>query len=278
MKQQDHGDDRFACFICRLNFSGLTGTKIILWLLAITIVSFVIGFGILALSGGMAPGKDSPFLHTAALTPKTTSFPLGNATAGKAEITLGAGELAIRDNAPAGTFVQATVFSSAKEWQPVVSQSMNGTTTILAMTDRGYKGKEWVAVNSPNRWEILLSSQVPLDLSVAVGAGDSTLDLGPLNLNSLSVSNGAGETDVDLAGYHGMPFTGIIHNGVGDLTIRVAKNSNTCIIISQGVGDVGNRGLVQHDEKYITDYYNPSLPATEILVEQGVGDIRVEAV
>ena len=53
------GDDKFACFVCNLNLAGLTGTKIILWLVAITIVSFVIGFGILAVSGDLPASSEN---------------------------------------------------------------------------------------------------------------------------------------------------------------------------------------------------------------------------
>ena len=63
MNQKRQDDDPLACFVCSLNLSGLTMTKVILWLIAITIVSFAIGFCIMALSGDFPPGaeqKDRP--------------------------------------------------------------------------------------------------------------------------------------------------------------------------------------------------------------------------
>ena len=45
MNAQKPDNDRLAYHVGSLNLSGLTMTKVILWLAAITIVSFVIGFG-----------------------------------------------------------------------------------------------------------------------------------------------------------------------------------------------------------------------------------------
>lgn len=281
MKSKGPGDDKFACFVCNLNLSGLTGTRIILWLVAITIVSFVIGFGILAISGGLQTSlenKGSPFRTTAMFTPVTTTFPLGDATAGSIGITMGAGELSLHGGAPADAIMEATVFSQAPEWQPEYLQSLNGTIKTVTMTDKGHKGKELFAVHSPNSWEVYLNNRIPVDLEVAVGAGDSTLDLGSLNLGALSVHNGAGETKIDLTGYRGNVFSGEINSGVGDLTIIVEKNSNTRITVHQGVGDIGNNGFTPNEDTYTTPGYNSALPVNQIIVEQGVGDITLEAV
>ena len=281
MKENTPTDDKFACFVMKLNLSGLTGTKIIMWLAAIMIASFVIGFGILAVTDGLSgtsPGKSTPFRHGAMLSPNITAIPLDGATSGRIGITMGAGELSLSGGAPARSFSEVTVFSRAPEWQPEYTQSFNGTTKVLAITDPGHEGKEWFSVDSPNRWDIRVTDQVPVELSVALGAGDSALDLNGLTLTRLSVSNGAGETTIDLGRYSRSPFTADIHNGIGDLTIRIPRTSSTRISVHQGVGDIDAKGLVQHDEYYSTDSYNPSLPANEILINQGVGDISIETV
>jgi hypothetical protein len=280
-KRQQSDDDRLACFVCTLNLSGLTMTKVILWLLALTIVSFVIGFGILALSGQLpvsAQSKVSPFRHSALSSPNTTSFALDGASEGRIDITLGAGEFSLRGGASDDTLLEATVFSRAPEWQPEYLQTRNGTQKTVTMTDRGHTGKEWVAVHSPNHWVVLVGNRVPVDLTVRVGAGDNTLDLSSLEIRSLTVNTGAGDTEIDLSRYHGGAFPGWIHNGIGDLTVRVPKESNTRIHISQGVGDTESSGCEQQDGTFTTPGYRPAVPGTEIRIEQGVGDIRIEAV
>ena len=90
-----------------------------------------------------------------------------------------------------------------------------------------------------------------------LGAGDNSLELGSLNLASLTVSNGAGNTEIDLRHYRGGPYHAEIHNGVGDLTLRIDKNSNTRILLHQGVGDIDINGIEQKDEHYTTTRFQP---------------------
>jgi hypothetical protein len=279
MKSREPCDDKFACLVSRLNLSGLTGTKIILWLAAIAIASFVIGFGILAVSGNLPASSDtkaSPFRHTSMLSPNTTTIPLEGATAGNIRVTLGAGELTLNGGAPSSALVAATVFSKAPEWQPEIVQSLNGSVKSVTITDKGFKGKEWFAVHSPNSWEILVNDQVPVNLTVNVGAGDNRLDLGTLNLDSLVVNTGAGDTEIDLGRTRAGPYHAEIHNGVGDLTIRVKKNSNTRVSLDHGVGDLSSKGFEQEHDILVTEGFDPALPTTEIFVKQGVGDITLE--
>jgi hypothetical protein len=275
------GDDRLACFMCTMNLSGLTVTRVILWLTAITIVSFVIGFGILAVSGDLPTSpenKASPFRHSSLLTPNTTTLGLDGAAAGHVRITMGAGEVTLRGGAPATALAEATVFSRAPEWQPEIVQSMNGSVKSATITDTGHKGKEWFAVHSPNSWEIAMNEQVPVDLTVDVGAGDSRLDLGSLNLTSLVVNNGAGDTEIDLGRNRAGSYHAEIHNGVGDLTIRIPRDSNTRITLHHGVGDISSKGFEQENDILVTTGFSTSLPINEILVKQGVGSISLETV
>jgi len=146
------------------------------------------------------------------------------------------------------------------------------------MMEKGHTTKEWFAVDSPNHWEIRLDDTIPLDLAVNLGAGDSRLNLGTLNLTSLAVNNGAGDLRIDLGGYHGKRFDAEIVNGVGDVTLLVPRYSNTRIEISRGVGDLTGAGLIRENDSFTTAGYNLSLPLNTISVKQGVGSILIEAV
>jgi len=264
-----------------LVWSNINPVRMVMWLVAITIVSFVIGFGILALSGGFPPaaGEDfSLFRNGVVCVPCTTNMSLDGARQGELKVTLGAGKLLLHGGAPPDTFMQATVFSKSPEWQPAFSRSMNGSNLQVAMIDKGHKAKEWFAVDSPNKWEISVTDAVPLDIDINVGAGDSRLDLGALNLSTLAVKNGAGDARIDLAGYHGDRFDATIENGVGDLTLRVPKDSNTKIEVQNGVGDIADNGLIRENGSFTTPGYSPSRPVNTIHIKQGIGSISLEAV
>jgi hypothetical protein len=304
MNSQKPDNDRLAYHVGRINLSGLTMTKVILWLVAITIVTFVIGFGLLTISGELpssSENKASPFRQTARLTTNTTTIPLDGATNGSITVTMGAGEVTLRGTAPSTALMEATVFSREPEWQPAILASRNGTEKIVTMTEKGHKGRDWFALESPNSWDVRINEKIPVNLYVEVGAGETSLELGSLNLASLTVSNGAGDTKIDLSHYRGGPLqaqinNGIgdmkiyfddyrggplqaqINNGIGDLTVRIDKTSNTRITVHSGVGDVSTDGIAQDNEIYTPAGFNPALPVSEIAISQGVGSIQLEAV
>ena len=156
MNPEKPGDDRIACIVCSLNLSGLTMIKVILWLVAITIVSFVIGFGILAVSGTLHPDTGnslSPFRHTAPFSPNTTTIPLDGATTGMIRITMGAGEVTVSGNAPAAMLMETTVYCKASECHPVVRSSINGTEKTVTMTKKDSEDGKWFPDHTPEQLE-----------------------------------------------------------------------------------------------------------------------------
>ena len=281
MSADEEQKKRSSCVCCHMNLRGISATRIILWLVAITIVSFAIGFGILALNGGSSPSGDhpfTPFRNNALLTSNTTLIPLDEATSGDVRLTLGAGDLTLRGGAPDTALMEATVFTEAGIWQPELAQEVNNAQKVVTITEKGHTGKTWFAVDSPNRWEIRLSDTIPIRLEENVGAGDNTLRLGTLNLETLSVHTGAGDTIVDLSGYHGGRFDATIKTGVGDLRLRIPQTSNTRIVVHQGIGDINEDGFIRHDDTYITAGFNSSIAVNQITLNQGVGSITLEAV
>ncbi len=278
-------DDRLACFISNLNLSGLTVTRIILWLIAICIVSFVIGFGILAVSGEPPFGsenRESTFRQTAMLKPMTTSIPLDGANSGDIRITLSAGELTLQGGASNDQLMETKVFSRAAEMMPVFTQMVNNSQKTVVMTEPVHEKKGVFPLHPQNdwanNWDIHLNEKVPLNVNLDIGAGHTRLVLGSLNMSSLIINSGAGDSEIDLSMYQNGPFLAEIHNGVGELTLKIPRNSNTRIIVHHGVGDITSNGLVQNDETYTTAGFSPALPVNEIAVRQGVGSIQLEAV
>jgi hypothetical protein len=285
MKPEKSSDDPLAYIVLGLNISGLTMTKVILWLIAITIVSFAIGFGILALSGGFTHSPEpvaTPFNRTAILSPNMTAFPLDSASSGAIRIVLGTGDLSVRSGTRPENLAETTVYTGSPEMLPDYTVDTSGSTKTIAMTETGHKKKDWVFAHSPeswdNTWDVRLNDAVPFAVTVNTGAGDCDILLGDANLTSLTVNTGAGDTTIDLGGYHGGRFSAVIHNGVGDLTFRIKKESNTKILLHQGVGDIDASGLAQTDEHYTTAGFNPALPVNDIAITQGVGSINLEAV
>jgi len=56
--------------------------------------------------------------------------------------------------------------------------SLHGTEKTVTMIEKGHKGKEWFAVDSPNSWDVRINEIIPVNLSVEVGAGETSLNSG----------------------------------------------------------------------------------------------------
>jgi hypothetical protein len=86
-----------------------------------------------------------------------------------------------------------------------------------------------------NEWSIQLGSGVPLDLSIDVGAGESTLRLGGLDLAELSVDTGAGTTSIDLTGSWQHDVHASVRGGVGELRIDLPSEIGVRVNASTGL-------------------------------------------
>lgn len=88
------------------------------------------------------------------------------------------------------------------------------------------------------RWEIGLNPDVPLELSINGGVGESDLDLRDLNLTALNLSGGVGEMKLTL------PATGAryevrLNGSVGGLDIEIPdRDADLVLWISGGVGGI----------------------------------------
>ena len=86
------------------------------------------------------------------------------------------------------------------------------------------------------RWNIGLSPNLPLDLRLSGGVGESTLDLSGLQLTRLSYNSGVGDTTVSLpgSGSYSVDFNG----GVGKLAVNFAEGAAVNANVDAGVGEI----------------------------------------
>src|SRR5271154_4283235 len=67
--------------------------------------------------------------------------------------------------------------------------------------------------NSGNSWDVKLAENLPIELSVDIGAGKGDLRLAKVDLTKLDVTIGAGQVLVDLTGERGKDLQADIHGG-----------------------------------------------------------------
>jgi hypothetical protein len=96
------------------------------------------------------------------------------------------------------------------------------------------------------RWDIGLTPEIPLDLRLQGGVGDSTFDLSGIQLTNLSLNGGVGGSTITLPDGS---FKFSLNGGVGETRVIFSENAAVDATIQGGVGgiilDVPENGAVR---------------------------------
>jgi hypothetical protein len=125
---------------------------------------------------------------------------------------------------------------------------------------------------------VRFNDEVPTDLSVQMGAGESNLDLDSLGLTGLALEMGAGKTTVDLTGDYTRDFDASIQGGVGQATVMLPSEVGVRARAEGGLGAINAKGLKKEGDSYVNDAYGNSDVTLEVDVQGGVGEINLEVV
>jgi hypothetical protein len=129
--------------------------------------------------------------------------------------------------------------------------------------------------NDHNEWDIHVANNVPTNLRLEMGAGQSNLRLNGVDVKNLDIHMGAGQLDLDLTGPRSTSVTGTIEGGVGQATIRLPKDVGVHVEASGGIGSVDSRGLKRDGDAYINDQYGKTPTNIELTIHGGIGEIRL---
>lgn len=209
-------------------------------------------------------------------SPKTMSVGRDGASALDLRLRFGAGEIDLGDGTEGNELLHLTAGNDNPTQPYDCTSTMSGTVRTVRIRSRS--PFPWHNDMSASCWNIRLNREVPVALDLRNIAGRSQLDLGNLNLTGLKIKNGAGETRVDLAGYHGGDFDALIRNGMGHLVIRVPRESNTRIRVHHGMGDTDIRGLMMEGNTYVLHSARPEAPRISCQIKRGIGALTLEAV
>jgi hypothetical protein len=265
-----------------LDLSKISVSRVILWLIAIAIVSFFMGFVTLAMTGGFSPPNErwlaNPEKNTSSESTYGFLTPDG-AQSADVFISMGAGDLTVQGGADEKNLMESTISTSNPAWRPAIDYSINNSHGNLRITQKDHAEKMMFPGTLLNRWDIRFNDEIPLSLDVNTGVGDSKLNIGTLNLTALHVKMGTGDQIVDFSGYSRDGLDTEITCGVGDLTVRVPRGMNSRITVDNGIGDISADGFVKKDGVYrVSGSPYTVTSTTNIHVKQGVGSITLEAV
>jgi hypothetical protein len=162
-------------------------------------------------------------------------------------------------------------------WKPKVSYDVSGEKGELVVKQGGTSGGG-LGGDARNEWDISLNDEVPTDLAVRLGAGESDLDLDSLTLTGVDLQMGAGATTVDLTGDYAQDFDASIEGGVGEATVLLPSEIGVKAKAEGGIGAISAKGLKKVDGSYVNDAYGESDTNLSVVVKGGVGAINLKVV
>jgi N-terminal domain of toast_rack, DUF2154 len=208
------------------------------------------------------------------LTTDSKTIEAGSAEAVEMNLRMGAGELRVSGGAEAlmeGEFTRRT-----KQRPAEVDYRVAGTKGFLAVRQRHTSGL--FAGNSHYEWDIRLNNEMPTDLKIDLGAGESRLNLAQIDLRSLSVDMGVGEMRLDLSGKHERDLEVSIDGGIGSGKIYLPRDVGVRVRVDGGIGSVDAHEFRKEGHVYMNDAYGKSPVTIDVSIEAGIGsiDLRLE--
>jgi hypothetical protein len=198
-----------------------------------------------------------------------------DAQSARAQLKMGAGELNLAGGAD--QLMEGDFSYNVSEWKPEVSYGVSGDEGKLVVRQGGSEGSNLTG-EARNEWEIRLNDELPTDLVVQIGAGESNLDLDSLSLMGLKLQMGAGKTTVDLTGDYARSFDASIQGGVGEATVMLPSGVGVKAKAQGGLGKINAEGLKRVGNSYVNDAYGESDVTLNVNVQGGVGQINLEVV
>jgi hypothetical protein len=198
-----------------------------------------------------------------------------NAQFARAKLQMGAGELNLTGGAD--QLMDGDFSYNVADWKPKVSYDVSGDKGDLVVRQGGSEGSNLTG-EARNEWDISLNDELPTDLVVQMGAGESDLDLDSLTLEGLKLQMGAGKTTVDLTGDYAQAFDASIQGGVGEATVLLPSEVGVKAKAEGGLGKINAEGLKRVGDSYVNDAYGESNVNLSVDVKGGVGDINLEVV
>jgi len=240
----------------------------------VVVLSIVVMAATAVLAGacGMQPGGKP---QVGKMQHESKSVDPKNAQSARDRLKMGAGELNLTGGAD--QLMEADFSYNVADWKPKVSYAVSGDEGELVVQQGSARGSG-LSGDARNEWDVSLNDEVPTDLGVQMGAGESDLDLDSLTLTGLDLQMGAGKTTIDLTGDYTQDFDASIQGGVGEATVLLPSEVGVKAKAEGGLGKINAKGLKRVGDSYVNGAYGDSDVTLDVDVQGGVGQINLEVV
>ena len=187
------------------------------------------------------------------------------------ELNLSVGELTLSKGAE--DWVEGSIKYGKKKLKPEVIYNRKGNKGEVIIKQKGLNS--FNNSNVKNEWNLELTDNVPINLSVDSGVSSTELDLQGLMLEKLDINAGVGDLHVDLGGdAWENSFETNIKTGVGEATVILPSEVGVKIKSEKGLGTSNVVGFISQGEGvYVNEAYEDADVILTVNTEMGVGDI-----
>jgi hypothetical protein len=198
------------------------------------------------------------------------SIDLGNTERTNIELDMGAGELTL--NGGATNLVDGSIEYSLPAWKPEIRTSTVGLSQAVTIKQPEHHG---VVGHVHSVWNLQVNNGVLVDMAINCGAGHAQLNLGDLQLRSVSVNIGAGQVEMDLRGHPRRDYDVSISGGIGQATVYLPHDIGIWAEAHGGIGHIDVEGLRKIGDHWENDLYDNGKVNLRLKVEGGIGEIRI---
>ncbi len=213
----------------------------------------------------------NPALSVGTLRTESQSVKLGDAKTVNVNINFGAGVLDLTGGGE--DLLDADFTYNVAKLKPQVEYA-DGKLVVSQPETRGMPALPGVT-NFRNEWSLRLSNNVPMDLSVDVGAGTSNIKLGGLSLSGLDITLGATEGTIDLSGDWAHDLDVTIDAGASNITVLLPKDVGVHVVVDRGPTAIDTQGLTQDGDVYTNAAYGESGVTMDVDLKTGIGIVNL---
>ncbi len=201
---------------------------------------------------------------------------LGDIDSVLVDLNMGVGELDIASGS--ANLMDAEFTYNIEDWRPEVLFEQRGSRGELTVSQPQGEINGIPDDDIKYRWSVILTNDIPMDMNIDLGVGESNLNLRGLNLQSLVVDTGVGETTIDLTGKWQESFDVRINGGVGSTTVYLPENVGLRLEADTGIGSLVVNGLQKEGDSnvYTNAAYGESEVDITFDISGGIGEITVQ--
>ncbi len=252
--------------------AGLALSRVRAWLGSTAfLVVLVAGFGA---AWGLAAAGPGPVLHR-----ETIAVNLGEATAARLDLHVGAGSLTLDTDTPPDQLLAGKLESRAVDHDYAISESHQpgGRRVIELRNSPDWEFSFFPGQNPSEEWTLHLTPDIPTELRVEAGAADIDLDLRDLDLKQLEIEAGAADVNVTMPTAAGKTEASF-EVGAASLRITVPDGVAARIEVDAGLSSVQiNEGRFPQasDDVYISPDFDRAANRVDISIDAGASHVEI---